>query len=229
VTAPDAPLDTTQLTRVGGQLGSNPGGVYEDARGKRYYVKTLESKAHAQSERIAARLYQLAGAPTLHYVPTLAPDQIATELVTLQKRRISSLSEAERKEAQRWLGVHAFTANWDAAGFEGDNQGVVDGTVTTLDVGGALDFRGQGYPKGKAFGTGVGELDTLRTEPDNPYAVRLFGDMGPDDVRAAIGVVTRIADEAIRAVVLELGGKHALADKLIARKADMARRLERVR
>lgn len=222
-------LDTARLARVGGQLGSNPGGVYEDAHGKRYYVKTLESKAHARSELIAARLYQLAGAPTLGYVPCVSPEQVATELVTLEKKRITSFSEEERRQAQRWLGVHAWTANWDAAGFEGDNQGVLAGTVLTLDMGGALDFRGQGYPKGKAFGTSVGELDSLRTEPDNPYAVRLFGDMRPDELCAAIGVVTRITDDAVRAVVLGLGGKPALAEKLIARKEDMARRLEALR
>lgn len=217
------PLDTHTLQRVGPQLGSNPAGLFEDAQGHRFYVKTLESAAHACNERQAAALYRLAGAPTLSYVPTTAADQVATAWVALDKRHVARLTEAERRQAQRWFGVHAWTANWDAAGFDGDNQGVLDGTVLTLDVGGALAFRAQGDPKGKAFGTVVNELHTLRCDPDNPHAVKLFGDMGPAALREAIETVTRLPDEAIRQTLAEHGGSPALAEKMIARKADMAR------
>lgn len=218
-------LDTSTLHRVGGQMGSNPAGIYQDDSGRRYYVKSLESAALARNEWLAAQLYRLAGAPTLRYVRTRAPDRIATGFVTLDKKHVAHLSESERRQAQHWLGVHAWLANWDAAGFDGDNQGVLDGVVLTLDVGGALDFRAQGDPKGKAFGTQVDELDTLRGDPRNPHAVRLFGDIDPAGIRQAIEVVLRIPDEEIRRVIAENGGSGALADKMLARKADMAGRL----
>lgn len=219
------PIDTTRMQRVGGQLGTNPAGIFQDDSGQRYYIKTLESPMHARNEFIAAMLYQLAGAPTLTYVRTKASDQIATEWVGLDKKCVAHLSESERKEAQRWFGVHAWTANWDAAGFNGDNQGVVNGNVLTLDVGGALAFRAQGDPKGKAFGTRVDELDVLRGDVDNPHAIKLFGDMSPDEIEKAVMIVVRIPDEQICHVVLSNGGSRKLADKMIARKADMARRL----
>jgi hypothetical protein len=218
-------IDTTTLQRVGGQLGSNPAGIFQDDTGRRYYVKTLESVAHARNEMIAAKLYQLAGAPTLTYVPTQAPDQIATEWVALDKRCVAHLSASERKQAQQWLGVHAWTANWDAAGFDGDNQGVLNGQVLTLDVGGALAFRAHGDPKGKAFGTRVDELDLLRSEEANPHAARLFAGMGHDEINQAIMTVVQIPDEQIRKVILDNGGSQALAEKMIARKADIAGRL----
>jgi len=218
-------IDTATMQRVGRQMGSNPAGVYQDMSGRRFYVKSLESPARARNEIIAAKLYQLAGAPTLSYVSAKEPNQIATELVELDKKHVSHLSDSERKQAQRWLGVHAWTANWDAAGFDGDNQGIVNGMVTTLDVGGALEFRAQGDPKGKAFGTCVGELDTLRSDEDNPHAVRLFGDMSPAEINEAIAVVIRIPDASIRRVIDENGGSGALAEKMIARKADMAKRM----
>lgn len=219
------PIDTTTMQRVGGQLGTNPAGIFQDDSGRRYYVKTLESPAHARNEIIAVRLYALAGAPTLTYVAAKAPDQIANEWVELDKKCIAHFSEDERKQAQRWFGVHAWTANWDAAGFDGDNQGVVAGRVLTLDVGGALAFRAQGDPKGRAFGTRVDELDVLRCDAGNPHAVRLFSGMSPDDIAQAIMVVVRIPDEQIRQVIVDCGGNHTLADKMIARKADMAGRL----
>lgn len=217
-------IDTTVMQRVGRQLGTNPAGIFADESGRRYYVKTLESPAHARNEMIAARLYQLAGAPTLTYVNTKAPNQIATEWAELDKRYIAHLSESERKQAQQWFGVHAWTANWDATGFDGDNQGVVDGKVLTLDVGGALAFRAHGDPKGKEFGSRVDELDVLRRDDSNPHAVKLFANMSPDDIKQAIIKVVRIPDEAIHQVIIDNGGSHALAEKMIARKADMARR-----
>jgi len=221
----DAIIDIATMQKVGRGQGSNPAGIYQDGRGRRYYVKSLESEAHAQNEMLAAKLYQLAGAPTLTYVRTSEPNQVATVFVALAKTHVAQLSADERRQAQYWLGVHAWTANWDAAGFDGDNQGVIDGVVTTLDVGGALAFRAQGDPKGTAFGASVGELDTLRKDADNPHAVRLFGDMSDDAISPAIAVVMRIPDVAIRKVIVDHGGSGALADKMIARKADMARRL----
>lgn len=218
-------IDTAALSKVGGQMGSNPAGIYQDRQGRCFYVKTLESPVYARNEIVAAKLYQLAGAPTLNYVTTTQADQVATEWVRLEKKSVAQLNPAERKQAQHWLGVHAWTANWDAAGLLGDNQGVVDGTVLTLDVGGALAFRAMGDPKGKAFGTHVAELDTLRHATDNPFSVRLFGDMDETDIQAAIMVVARITDARIRQVITDYGGSAALADKMISRKADMISRL----
>lgn len=214
-------LDTRRLQRVGGQLGTNPAGIFQDDDGQRYYVKTLESIPHARNEWIAAMLYQLAGAPTLPYVRTLAPDQIATRWVELEKRCVAHLSESEREQAQQWFGVHAWTANWDAAGFTGDNQGVINGTVLTLDVGGALAFRAQGDPKGRVFGSTVIELATLRNDADNPHAVNLFGDMTAEQIEQAVNVVTQIPDAQIRTIIIENGGSEALVGKMIARKSDM--------
>ncbi|WP_210396282.1 hypothetical protein [Motiliproteus sediminis] len=218
-------IDTTALTRIAGQRGSNPGGIYEDASGQRYYVKTLESPQLARNERIAARLYQLAGAPTLDYVDTLAADQVATRWLDLDKTCVAHLSDDEILQAQRWFGVHAWTANWDVAGFNGDNQGVANGRVITLDLGGALSFRAQGDPKGPAFGTEVHELERLRSDPDNPHARRLFAGMDEAALGAAIQRVVVLTDQAVCAAVLAAGGSQKLADKLVARKAFMAARL----
>lgn len=145
--------------------------------------------------------------------------------LALDNRRVARFSASERKQAQQWLGVHAWTANWDAAGFDGDNQGIFNGQVLTLDVGGALAFRAQGDPKGQAFGTRVDELDALRNAEDNPHAARLFVDMGQGDIQQAIMKVVQIPDEQIRQCILDNGGAASLVDKMIARKNDMAQRL----
>jgi hypothetical protein len=218
-------IDVSALRKVAGQLGGNPGGVYEDGEGRRYYVKCLESDALARNEILAAKLYQLAGAPTLTYLRAKDPAQVATELVALDKKQAARFDEDEVKQARRWFGVHAWTANWDAVGLHGDNQGVASGVVVTLDLGGALDFRAQGDPKGKAFGARVDEFDSLRSDKDNPHAVRLFAGMSPAELREAIAVVTRIPDAAIRRTIVDNGGGEKLAAKMIARKSDLALRV----
>ncbi len=215
-------IDVSTMQRIGGQLGSTPAGIYLDDSGRRYYVKTLESLAHARNEFIAAKLYQLAGAPTFNYLPTQDNTQIASEWLPLTKKCVAHLSECERKEAQRWFGVHAWMANWDVAGFNGDNQGVADGKVLTLDVGGSLNFRAMGDPKGRAFGFNVAELDVLRKDDNNPYALKLFADMSDEEIKQAIEIVIKIPDEQIRRVIIDNGGHRKLAEKMLARKANMA-------
>lgn len=219
------PLDSRLLRRIGGQRGSNPAALYVDDNGCRYYIKSLESAAMARNERMAAALYQLAGAPTLTYLDCLDPCQVATRWVDLDKTSIYHFSDAERVQAQQWLAVHAWTANWDAAGLHGDNQGVLNGQVITLDVGGALLYRASGDPKGKAFGDDVNELQSLRNDPRNPACVHLFGDISAAHLRDAIERITRISDTDIARCIDTFQGNETLVQRMLARKYDLQRQL----
>ncbi|WP_316675031.1 hypothetical protein [uncultured Tolumonas sp.] len=212
------PIDTSIMRLVGGQLGSNFAGIFEDDNEQRYYVKELESPMLAKNEWIAAKLYQLAGAPTLTYIPTVEQNQVATLWEKLDKQNLAQFSENERRQAQQWFAVHAWTANWDALGLHGDNQGVLNEKVLTIDIGGALLFRACGDPKGKAFSDDVNEIDTLRTQQDNRHAYELFGSMSELQLIDALARVSRIADEAIRNTILLNDGSEKLAIKMVNRK-----------
>lgn len=220
------PLDVSRLEKVGAQKGSNPGGVYQNGEGKKFYVKQGKSKDHVRNEMIAAALYDLAGTPTLKYRPVEGGTHIATEMAKLDKDNASKLSKGERAEAARDFAVHAWLGNWDAVGLGGDNLGTVGGTPTALDLGGALEYRAQGAPKGKAFGNKVGELDTLRDPSMNKDAAAIFGGMTPAEVRESARYVTSIPDAKIIAAVEKQGGTKALAEKLIQRRDDIAERMK---
>lgn len=217
------PLDPAKLKKVGGAMGSNPGGVYEDEDGKKYYVKKGKSKDHVRNEMTAAALYRLAGTPTLHYRPTPDGTHVATEMAKLDKDNASKLSKSEKREAARDFAAHAWLGNWDVVGLGGDNLGTVKGMPTALDLGGAMEYRAQGAPKGKAFGNKVGEIDTLRDKGMNRDAHGIFGAMTPAEMRESARYVTEIKDDKIRATVEKMGGSKALAEKLIARKQDIAK------
>lgn len=213
-------LNVAALKKTGGKLGSNEGGVYTDSAGAKFYVKKPKTREHVANEMAAARLYQLAGVNTLKYRDA-GPDHVATEWESLDKNRIANMTPEERKAATRDFGVHAWLSNWDAAGTGGDNQGIRDGKPVTLDVGGSLRFRAQGGPKGAAFGPKVSEIDTMRNASMSPDAARLYGKMSDEELRDSVQRVTEIPDAKIRKAV---GDDKQLADTLIARKQDLAKR-----
>lgn len=220
-------LKPDALTKVGGQKGSNPGGVYKDSSGTSFYIKKGQSKAHVQNELLAANLYQLAGAPTLKYRPVEGGGYIATEMTKLEKSNAGEFTAAEKKKAAEDFAVHAWLANWDALGIVGggDNQGIVNGVPTSLDLGGALAYRAQGAPKGHKFGTSVGEFTTLRDPKMNPNAAAIFGKMKPEELKKSVAKVAKIPDADIRAAVEAAGLGSDMADKLIARKRDLAQKV----
>ena len=180
---PAPPLDPSMLKRVGKQMGSNPGGVFEDEKGRKFYVKEGRSKDHVRNEMTAADLYALAGAPTLNYREVAGGAHIASEMEKLSKSHASELSDAERKKAKRDFAAHAWTANYDAVGTGGDNLVAVHGEPFSVDLGGALEYRAQGKPKGAAFGNQVTELDTMRDPGIAPDASKVFGDITPSEFR----------------------------------------------
>lgn len=217
------------LKQTGKQLGSNPGGKYADSAGNAYYAKMSKSEHHAKNEILAGKLYGLTGAPVIQAEPLdMGGGKLGTITPWQKVDLINRNDPAHVKEAQKHLAAHAWLSNWDAVGLEYDNQGIVNGKMTTLDPGGSLLFRAQGTPKGEAFGNSVGEWDTLRA-PSNHQAHRIFGSMSPADMRRSAARVVSIPDEAIRATVHAHGPgtpeqKHKLAEKLLARKYDIAKR-----
>ncbi len=213
-------LDFETLKKIAPKKGSNEGGVYQAPEGAKYYVKTPKSAAHVKNELAAATLYNLAGAGTLKYKGVKDGKHVATRMTDLDKLNAKDLSPAEKKEAQSNLAVHAWLANWDAIGTGGDNQGVVDGKATTLDVGGALEYRAQGEPKGKAFGNVVDEMVAMTDSKIE--AGQFFGDMSDQDQIASIEKVTSLSDQEIIDTVKGVGGSDELAKKLIARKDNLA-------
>ena len=219
-----ASINPKSMKQVGGQKGSNPGGVYQDNEGKRFYVKKGKSKSHVRNEMLAAHLYSLAKSPTLKYRPVEGGEHIATEMEKLDKDNANKLSPAEIKQAQKDFVTHAWLANWDAAGLGGDNIGTIRGVPTSLDLGGALQYRAQGASKGGAFGNTVTELNTLRDKNMNRDAAKMFASMTPDQVRESAQKVTSIKDADIRAAVENVGESKELADKIIARKHDIAKK-----
>ena len=98
------------------------------------------------------------------------------------------------------------------------------GAPFSVDLGGALEYRARGKPKGSAFGDQVTELDAMRDPHIAPDAAGVFGDITPTQFRESARRVTQITDDEIRDAVDDSGSPPELADKLIKRRDDIANR-----
>lgn len=217
-------INMSDLKQVGGRLGSNPGGQYKNSAGDKFYVKHAHSEDHARSERLAAELYGLAGSPTLDYVDVDGGKNVATRWQEPTKKSATAFSPEELRQAQSNFATHAWLANWDAAGLDYDNQAIVSGKPTTVDVGGSLEYRAQGGPKGEKWGDTVGEWETLRDPSINRQNAKVFGGMTKEQLRSSAERVVSITDEQIKSAVSKFGKPDSMAKRLIARRNDIAKR-----
>lgn len=227
--------DLSGAKKVGEQGGSNPGGMYEDASGKRHYVKQQKSKKHAQNEAMASALYRAAGVdtPPVHQIDgtvgNLSGSLTASEIVP-GAQKFDPKNPAHVAAVRRGFAVDAWLGNWDVAGLSMDNIIIgADGRPHRIDLGGSLEFRAQGSPKGNAFGDTVGEIDTLRDPAKNPSAAKIFGGMTDEEMIDAMEQVEAIDPAKIREIVKAQGGDPALAEKLIKRREDILKQLADLR
>ncbi|MCK9154641.1 MAG: ADP-ribosyltransferase domain-containing protein [Paludibacteraceae bacterium] len=120
----------------------------------------------------------------------------------------------------------AWLANWDSIGLSGDNVLYSFDNTYRIDNGGALLFRAQGEPKGKAFGDEVTELDSFRSPEINVMTAKAFDQIKDSDImRQAMELEVKMTDEKIRSLVesvynfdQEADFAKKLSDRLINRK-----------
>lgn len=229
---PSAPaFENSDLVQVGPQKGSNPGGLFQDTTtGERWYIKTPESEDVAKNELLAGKLYELAGidVPELRLTTLNGKPSIASKFVDGLESDAAALKKGPPGVFDGF-GVDAWLANWDAVGLKYDNMLLKAGKAIRIDVGGSLLYRAQGGLKGSDFGKVVNEIDTLRSAAKNEQAAAVFGKMTQQQVEASVARVLAIADDDIWRTVDRYGpgdaaARQALADLLVARKADLGRR-----
>jgi hypothetical protein len=235
VSSKDNPLyvDTAGFKKVGGQSGSNPGGVYQGPKGEQYYIKKAQTEQHAANEVLTARLYKEAGVNVPEVYLTEFEDgspAVASKIVPDLKPMFpgGQTTPIRLGKARAGFAMDAWLANWDSVGLGYDNLMMdKDQNPVRVDTGGGLLYRAQGSPKGGLFGDTVGETETLRDAGMNPQAAKIFGGMSNQDVSDAIAAtVNKVSDEDISDLVDELpfsdeATKNALKAKLKARKADL--------
>ncbi len=217
--APNGIPSADSWQKVGGQLGSNAGFVAIDGDGQKWYVKTPNSKAHAESELAASRLYALAGVKASHLKPVTVNGKFSLASKWEDETHKASPTELVAAGARDGFAVDAWLANWDAMGVDSTNIQTVDNKASRIDVGGSLGYRAQGAPKGDKFGTTVGELASMRDPKINPQTAAVFGKMS--DAEVAKSIVDHVGKVSPEQIKQACGDDAELAGKLIVRRGNM--------
>ena len=198
-------LDYDQVLKpVGGQKGSQPGGVYQNSEtGAKSYVKFI-GPDRAKTEALAASLYEAAGIKIPKVSTIEFKGQVALKsdwLEGIQPMSIAAMRSSP--EVREGFVVDAWLANWDVVGTGADNIGEVNGTPYRVDAGGSLLFRAQGGPK--KFDAKVPELETMR-DPDISWeGSKVFGSIKPAELQAGAQKVVNISDSQIEQLVEQSG------------------------
>ena len=229
----ETPINPQRLTQVGGQGGSNPGGLYLDQdTGVQWYIKYPDNLEALQNELLAGKLYQLAGVevPELRLITFNGKPALASRVID-GLERTTAANLAKTAGTMEGFAADAWLANWDVTGLNLDNLLVKAGKAYRIDVGGSLLFRAQGGLKGSAFADTVDELATLLDKGKNAKSASVFGKITPAQLEAGVQRILAISDDQIRAMVTAYGPPKYQADlvkKLIARRNDLAKRFPKL-
>jgi SPP1 gp7 family putative phage head morphogenesis protein len=205
-------IDVAQWKQIEGQRGSNPGGVYEDADGQRWYVKFPGNPEQARSEALAARVYGMLGLRTLD--PTIVTNGSKVGIATKWVEGLRKLTPAEvraptgalREELAAVYHGSVLTKNWDVVGLDNDNLLVnAKGQLVVADTGGAFRFRAQGGAKD--YGPDIGERATLLDDRMNPASARVFSFLADDPVIEDIAArrLKGVTDKALYGAAKQVG------------------------
>lgn len=205
------------LKKVGEKPGGTvPGGLFEDQQGTVWLVKFPAHAIQAQNEVLAAKLYQAAGVRVPHLELVYHEDSryVASKMESLTQRRL----DRRLQGLMEGFVIDAWLANWDVVGLEYDNV-LADGDFAVrVDLGGALLFRAQGQPKGKAFGPVVFEAMSLLDPRVNRQSASVFQQLTEEDFFAGTVMLKAVSDALIKQLTEECGIPEIISDVLIQRK-----------
>ena len=221
-------------TKVGERTGSNPGGIYEDSSGKRYYVKTAKSRRHAENEVLASALYRALGVDAVSVFFAYDSSDMNNPLRTISPivdtgddGLLTHLRDEEYLDKIREnFMVDAWLANWDVAGLSYDNIITnANGDPVRVDPGGALLYRAQGEPKGDLFSSEMSEHQTLRDRSVNSQSSLIFMDTTREQKQSGASRVLSLSpkqlNDIIGAIVTDSEMAEELKTKLNERRRQM--------
>lgn len=215
--------DIRDFQQVGEELGSNPGGTFADKLGQKYYFKFQPTNEHSKNEILAHKLYNAAGVGSLDMRPLkLGDGRIGTGTKWVKAQPLNLGDPDHMAQARKLFALHAWLGNWDH--HVPGNMGMQNGKIAAMDLGGALLFRARGEPKPN-FGNSVDEWKTLIDHDYNGF----FDNMSQSDIDESVGMVAKVDDKTIDALVKEHGPgnereRKRLAAILKARRQDVLRR-----
>lgn len=225
--------DMSGWKKVGESLGSQPGAIWEDEDGNRYYGKSAHSSDHAQNEILASKLYEVLGVNTTK--ARLGVDKTGSQYIvtpwiegdsTAVAIALNGNNPAFLQKIQQDFAVDVWLGNYDAIGPHYNNViADEDGNPLHVDSGAALLYRGTGAKK-SWWGNDPVELQDMRmgSSKSGTYEAskKVFGSMTDDQIKDSVSRLLSIGAKDIEDIISGTGfsqaAKKALTDTLIKRR-----------
>lgn len=190
--------EAVMVKRIGEAQGSNPGGLFENADGKKWYVKQYTNVLQAKNEYAANEIYRRLGVKVPTSKVLQAADgklYIATSYVeNTQTLAKAGLTKEKAEAILDSFAADVLTANWDAVGLELDNiiYGA-DGVALRVDQGGSLLFRAKGGLKDQnALRNTIGEWESFANPSVNPAYRKVFEAAGITSAEEITSIVQQL-------------------------------------
>lgn len=189
-------MDTLLTKKVGGAKGSNLGGVYEDAKGAKHYVKEYKNPQQAMSEAAANSVYRELGLEVPESFVRVGSDgktYFVSKWMDDMEGTLGNLgmTAADANKILDGFVADVFTMNWDAVGTGLDNVvRLASGKIVRIDQGGAFLFRAQGALKPANLLNKIGEWESFVAQ--NPYYKQVFLKAG---IKSADDLAMRAVDQ----------------------------------
>lgn len=212
---PAPPPRPTKLTaadvmqqQLAGPGGSNEGGVYLGADGKKRYVKLYTDASQAPGENLANRIYADLGLGKVksvvfeHSGRLSYASEMLDDIETLGK---AGLTKELASQALDGFVGDLITGNWDAVGMTLDNMVVKNGKLLRIDNGGTFLMRAKAGRKNPALLTQLTEWDAFFNPNINPAYSKLAQAAGID---SAADMLPRIKQQlkALEQLASDAGG-----------------------
>lgn len=217
--------DLTGWKKVGGQSGSNKGGLYQAPNGEQFYVKSLKSEDHVKNEVLAAALYNAAdvNVPNVQHGANHPEGWKNVVVSPIVKNSVSAKSKllndpSFKGDVQSGYAIDAWLANHDVVGMTHDNIVDANGKPWRIDMGGSLLYRAQGDKKQGWGPDPSAELNGLKDPDTNSQAAGVFGDMTLSEETASAKRLVGVSNAQIDQLVKDAGLSPSLADTLKKRK-----------
>ncbi len=200
--AKEVDADTILGELIGGQAGSNKGGLYRGKDGIERYVKFYDDPAQAHGEHLANSLYREMGMHAPESQVFAAPGGkvgYASTILPGGKTFAQLGSGLSKEHADKFLDGFVgdvLTGNWDAIGTGKDNAMLLpDGRVFRIDNGGTFLFRAKAGKKPDHILDAITEWDKFFEPGVNPHyadVAKRAGVFSAEDISAKVraGVVS---------------------------------------
>lgn len=220
--------ELSSMRRINGPTGLNKGYWFrDDSTGRTFFAKLGRSDEHAQSEAAASAIYRVAGSG----VPSKAVINGEGGKMWVVSEKLPDLTETARPSreiqdlAKLDMGVDMLLQNRD--GWSGGSNKLIgpDGSMYTIDTGGAGIFRAQGGDKYPPFSPDAPweDVATLVYRPNASWQHMsgLYGRVSNEDFVRAMQQVASIdlveADSAMKEVGTPDAMRQQFIDTIAAR------------